>query len=71
MFLLGHLAPVEEISGVHARLCNLGYAAGAVTDSMTDELRTALRHFQRDCGIEETGEPDEATQEKLKEAHEC
>ena len=70
-FLLGHVPPVTEIPGLHTRLVNLGYAAGTVDDSMTDELRKALRRFQRDRGLAETGEPDEATREKLEEVHGC
>jgi N-acetylmuramoyl-L-alanine amidase len=70
-FLLGHLPPVTEIAGVHARLRNLCYSVGAKADQLTEELREALLRFQRDQEIEETGEPDEATQQKLVEVHGC
>jgi hypothetical protein len=70
-FLLGHVPPVSEIAGVHARLRNLDYAAGPAAARMTPELNNALRRFQRDWEIEETGEPDEATRQKLSEVHGC
>ena len=65
---IGHLDPIEVPSGVQARLRNLGYRcpAGAVDEA----TRSAVRKFQRDHGLEETGEPDEATQRKLVEVHE-
>jgi hypothetical protein len=71
VFLLGQVPPVTEISGLYARLGNLGYPTGTAAESMTEELAAALRQFQRDRGIPETGEPDEATREKLQEAHGC
>lgn len=70
-FLLGHVPPVSAIAGVQARLSNLGYAPGAATDEMTPGLGDALRRFQRDWELEETGEPDEATRQKLTEVHGC
>jgi N-acetylmuramoyl-L-alanine amidase len=70
-FLLGHVPPVSEIAGVQARLRNLDYAAGPAADRVTPELSAALRRFQRDWEIEETGEPDEATRQKLAEVHGC
>lgn len=68
---LGHIDPIEETTGVKARLNNLGYACGAVDDAWDEQARAALRRFQKDHGLAETGECDQATRDKLKEAHGC
>ena len=65
---LGHLDPVEEISGLQARLTNLGYVCGG-TGQMDDETRTAILVFQSERGLERTGEFDEVTRDKIKSAH--
>lgn len=68
---LGHIDPIEETTGVKARLNNLGYACGAADDQWDEQARAALRRFQKDHDLEETGECDQATRDKLKEAHGC
>lgn len=68
---LGHIDPIEETTGVKARLNNLGYACGAVDDQWDEQARAALRRFQKDNNLAETGECDQATRDKLKEAYGC
>ena len=63
---IGHLDPVEEVSGLQARLHSLGYDCGA-SGSMDDETKAALEHFQGSHGLEPTGEADEKTLEALRE----
>lgn len=65
---LGHLDPVEELTGVRDRLNLLGYPAG--TEDAVDEtkLKEALRQFQEDHGLPATGEPDGPTRAALREA---
>lgn len=65
---LGAMDPVTEPSGAAKRLRNLGYACGE-TQSMNDELSMALRRFQAERGIEETGELDAKTRDELKSAY--
>lgn len=69
---VGHLNPLDSHSGLRGRLNNLGYDAG--TDENNDELdeplRRALRAFQRDHDLTVTGEPDDATRNRLSEEHE-
>jgi hypothetical protein len=70
---LGNLNPLEEapdegISGTEARLINLGYALEP-TGKMTIELRSAIRAFQHQSGLEVTGHLDSKTIQKLKELH--
>lgn len=68
-FRLGHVDPVTEISGVQARLRNLGYDCGAV-DGLTSEATTeALRAFQEAVGLQATGEIDDATRAALMREH--
>jgi N-acetylmuramoyl-L-alanine amidase len=68
---LGRLNPLREtpdksVSGVVARLANLGYAPGSGRD---DATRAALAHFQHDVDIDVTGEIDDATLGKLNDVH--
>jgi hypothetical protein len=63
---LGHLDPVEEVSGMQARLTALGYDCGGVSGKMDDATKEALKHFQGAHGLEETGDADEKTIETLR-----
>jgi hypothetical protein len=67
---LGYLNPEDSNSGVQARLKNLGYYLGEITGKIDDETQEALRAFQRDRELPETGEADDATREALASAHE-
>ncbi len=66
---LGYMNPVEYASGVQARLKNLGYFKGEISGSLDDETRQALRRFQREQGLEATGEADQATRDALLTSH--
>jgi len=72
---VGHLDPVEEESGLRARLANLGYLA-ASEGGVGDEdggglpaLRLALEEFQCDNGLGVDGQAGEETLAKLVEVH--
>lgn len=58
---VGHLDPVDTISGVEQRLEHLGYDAR--------NLPEALRAFQRDMQLPETGAVDAATTAALASKH--
>lgn len=65
---LGHLDPVDEVTGVQQRLCNLGlkcHITGHV-DALTSAV---LTEFQTANGLAATGEIDDATKGKLVELH--
>ncbi len=64
----GQLDPLSELHGVQQRLENLGFSCGA-RGELDDETRGALSAFQERFGLTETGEPDEATRNKLRELH--
>jgi hypothetical protein len=66
---LGHLDPVSEISGLQARLRNLGYECGSISGQMTEATRDAMQAFQREQGIEQTAEPNERTRQSLQSEH--
>ena len=67
---LGDLDPIDEMTGVDARLCNLGYAPADAGDSLSDDDRKeALKAFQSHYGLEVTGDLTEETRNKLRETH--
>jgi hypothetical protein len=66
---IGHLDPVDEISGQVGRLNNLGYFAGKFDGSDTDAFESAIEEFQCDHSLKVNGDCDSQTQSKLKEVH--
>lgn len=65
---LGALDPIEELSGVQARLTNLGFFSGQVDGLMGPKTRTAIEAFQKAHGLQQTGSVGPKTRELL-EAH--
>ncbi|BBO79664.1 hypothetical protein DSCO28_02300 [Desulfosarcina ovata subsp. sediminis] len=68
---LGRLDPVNEISGVQARLNNLGFSCDDEFGTMGPETKAAIRQFQLAHGLTASGEIDSATQGKLLKVHGC
>jgi len=66
---IGHLNPIDEISGVQQRLNNLGFQAGDEGGQMNDSLKSALTAFQTKYKLNPSGEIDGATKAKLLECH--
>jgi hypothetical protein len=66
---LGHLDPVEEISGQVWRLNNLGYRAGDTTDANDSAFKSAVEEFQCDYALAVDGICGPNTQGKLKDVH--
>lgn len=64
---LGHLEPVETVYGLTGHLTNLGYDCGGPSEQLNDKARAALREFQRDNGLPESGEADQPTLARLRE----
>lgn len=62
---VGWMDPLAELSGVQARLENLGFPCGGVTGEASPETEAAIRAFQERVGLEATGEADDALREKL------
>ena len=68
---IGHLDPVEEISGQVARLNNLGYNAGPADEIDGKLFPAAVEEFQCDQGLTVDGTCGPKTQAKLREIHGC
>jgi hypothetical protein len=68
--LIGHLDPIDEISGVQGRLANLGYYNDPVDGHPSSSLTLAIAQFEDDNDLEVTGDPQShAMQDKLAEFH--
>lgn len=65
----GYLNPVSELSGIKARLTNLGFYLGAIDENLDDDTKRAIRSFQRRKGLPVTGVADAATKSKLLKIH--
>jgi N-acetylmuramoyl-L-alanine amidase len=66
---IGDLDPLETISGVQARLHNLGYKCDSVDGDLNEQTKAALRQFQTSVGLKATGVIDAATRSKLRDIH--
>ncbi|MFZ2148952.1 MAG: peptidoglycan-binding domain-containing protein [Sedimentisphaerales bacterium] len=66
---LGHINPLDEISGVQARLNNLGFDCGRADGKMSPKTIEALKAFQDKVGLPATGEVDQATRQALEKEH--
>lgn len=67
--LLGHLDPVEEISGIQGVLANLGHYYGPLDGLESGALKAAIAAFQARVGLGVTGEIDDALRDKLRSEH--
>lgn len=68
---LGGINPVSAMSGVQARLNNLGFDSGPVDNIWGPRTRGALLKFQSRHGLPETGRADDATRKKLQDEYGC
>jgi N-acetylmuramoyl-L-alanine amidase len=69
LLALGNTDPVTETTGIQQRLNNLKYHCGFADGTLNPLTVAAIEQFQGDNGLEVTGEPDEATRNKLHEVH--
>jgi peptidoglycan hydrolase-like protein with peptidoglycan-binding domain len=70
--IISQLDPASTVRGAVIRLSNLGYLtcpAREEREQMTEPVRQALKQFQGKSNIEATGELDESTSNKLREAY--
>ncbi|HEY1219478.1 MAG TPA: peptidoglycan-binding domain-containing protein [Bryobacteraceae bacterium] len=66
---LGSLDPIESVTGVQARLNNLGYYCGQVDGIAGQLTRAAVREFQADHNLSATGKINEETRNALSGEH--
>ncbi len=72
--LIGFLDPLQDttdggITGAQGRLKNLGLYSGPIDGKTNPDFEEAIRLFQSNQDLPETGEADEETLEKLLEVH--
>jgi N-acetylmuramoyl-L-alanine amidase len=68
---IGHLDPIEELSGQKGRLQNLGYFPGKGDDEDDPAFITAVERFQAEHGLTVDGICGPKTQGKLQDIHGC
>jgi hypothetical protein len=68
---IGHLDPLEELSGQQGRLKNLGYFPGNSEDKDDPTFCLAVERFQAEHGLTVDGICGPKTQGKLKDVHGC
>ncbi|MEA2563913.1 MAG: hypothetical protein QOH06_5417 [Acidobacteriota bacterium] len=62
---IGHMDPAGEVSGIQARLNNLGFDCGEPDGVLDDDTQSAVRAFQGLTGLDATGKIDDVCREKL------
>jgi hypothetical protein len=65
----GHLDPISEMSGVKARLANLGFYRGALDEKEDAATAKAISAFQTKQGSPATGKLDDATRQQILQVH--
>ena len=68
---VGHLDPIDELTGVQARLSNLGYPCGPSRGEMDIDTADAIEQFQGDQGLAIDGDLTEETRSKLEDCYGC
>ncbi|MEP7381522.1 MAG: peptidoglycan-binding domain-containing protein [Gemmatimonadota bacterium] len=66
---LGALDPHDKVSGAQARLNNLGFFCGTADGVLGPRTAQALRSFQQQSGLPQTGHIDAATSDRLLGLH--
>lgn len=64
---LGHMDPIDEPQGACKRLYNLGYQCPTDSNEYSELTGFAIQAFQKDHGLEATGDLDNTTKAKLEE----
>ena len=66
---LGQLNPVSAVSGLKARLANLGFYNGPIDENLDEKTKVALSAFQARQRIPVTGAADATTLQQLQSLH--
>jgi len=62
---IGWMDPIAEVSGIQARLNNLGFDCGDPDGAPDDDTTSAVKAFQARIGIDPTGTIDDTLRQKL------
>jgi hypothetical protein len=68
---IGHLDPVDSVTGWQARLFNLGYYTGEIDGKESYDTRSAVEEFQCDQKLKVDGIVGPATRSRLEQIHGC
>jgi peptidoglycan hydrolase-like protein with peptidoglycan-binding domain len=68
---IGFLDPIDELSGVQARLNNLGFDSGEVDGLNGPRTRAAVKSFQKKHGLVVDGIAGPKTKAQLKRVYGC
>jgi hypothetical protein len=66
---LGHVDPIDQVTGIQGRLNNLGFDCGALDGILGPKTMAAISRFQREYELPVTHKPDAATCGKLVDVH--
>jgi len=67
---LGALDPTNQVTGLQGRLANLQFYGGVIDGDFGPRTRDALCAFQRNAGLDPSGQADDATLQALEKQHE-
>jgi hypothetical protein len=68
---IAHLNPPAMRSGAKQRLKNLGYYKGEINEDETPDFSSAVRRFQQNEELTDSGEYNDETRGKLADVHGC
>ena len=68
-FDVGDMDPLTEVTGIQARLANLGYYDGAIDGDAGDVTKSAVARFRRDYGVPLSDEVDDNFKNALRWVH--
>jgi len=68
---IGHLDPVDQVTGQQGRLNGLGYFSGDIDGNPNPDFESAVEEFQCDQGLTVDGICGPVTQAKLKQVYGC
>ena len=68
---IGHLDPIDQLSGQVSRLTNLGYLQHAIESELDSLFLASVQEFQCDHGLQVDGKCGPLTRKKLEAVHGC
>lgn len=66
---IGALDPISEVTGLQARLSNLGFSPGLIDGTFGPKTQAAMQEFQKSVGLASGNSIDEITERRLNDEH--